>query len=66
MSEEPVPTTKEELIQMLKEQLEKVEVLSQSLRMKSVPCRIPSKNREIKGNSSPSNLRKNKTKSKNS
>ena len=40
MSEEkPVPKTKEELIAMLKEQLDKVEVPSFQRRMISIPCK---------------------------
>lgn len=52
MSEEkPVPKTKEELIAMLKEQLDKVEVCFLLFRMTSIPCKTLLKMRGKKGKS---------------
>ena len=52
MSEEkPVPKTKEELIAMLKEQLDKVEVCFLLFRMTLIPCKTLLKMRDKKGKS---------------
>ena len=67
MSEaKPVPKTKEELIAMLKEQLDKVEVPSFQLRMISVPCRAHYKTSEKRGVNLEGNLKKKRKRFKNS
>ena len=53
--EQKVPTTKEELIEMLKDQLEKVEVCLKLSRMRSLLCKAPSNRKRTRGRNSLSN-----------
>ena len=59
--DKPAPKTKEELISMLKQQLDQVEVHLTPCSKKSTPCRTPSRMNEIREKNSPRNsLRRNR------
>lgn len=63
MSEEKsAPKTKEELIAMLKDQLDRVEVEAWIFRIKSAICRLLSRKSERKGNYWPRNCKKKRQK----